>query len=156
MRSFLNKYVTVLPLVILLFGVTACDSSDDSQTDADRFIGTWVVDETMDDSGSVDLPAFSETRFNFADTGTATITAVGIDPNPTVQLSGSYAVSEATNTVTLSITITGLGTVPLSATYSFSGDDDVTLTIGSSTAALLGPLFGTQFSGSVILTLVKQ
>ena len=156
MRSLICKYLVFLPAIALLFTMTACDSSDDDASDAELFVGEWVVDETMDGSGSVDLPTFSDTFFIFADGGTATIRAVGVDPANTVELSGSYAVNEASNVITVSIAITGLGTVPLTATYAFNGNDGVTLTIGAQTAALLGPLFGTQFDGAVTLTLVRE
>ena len=116
MRALTHRLFLLLPLAVLLFGVTACDSSDDDATDSELFVGSWVVDETMDGSGSVDLPAFSDTFFDFSDSGTATISAVGVDPNDSIQLSGAYAVNEATSTITVSITITGLGTVPLAAT----------------------------------------
>lgn len=156
MRALTRKALTLLPIFVLLFGVTACDSNDNNATDSELFLGSWVVDETTDGSGTVDLAAFTDTFFTFADSGTATIRAVGVDPANTVELTGSYAVNEATNSVTVSIAITGLGTVPLTATYSFNGNDTVTLTIGASTAALLGPLFGTQFDGAVTLTLTRQ
>lgn len=156
MRALTHKFLFILPLAALLFGVTACDSNDEDATDSDLFVGSWVVDETMDGSGSVDLPAFSDTFFDFSDSGTATIRAIGIDPANSVQLSGSYAVNEGSRAITVSITIEGLGTVPLSANYAFNGNDEVSLTIAPATAALLGPLFGTTFDGSVTLTLLRD
>ena len=40
--------------------------------------------------------------------------------------------------------------------YAFNGNDEVSLTIAPATAALLGPLFGTTFEGSVTLTLLRD
>ena len=157
MRALTHRLLFVLPLAALLFGVTACDSNDDEDaTDSELFVGSWVVDETMDGSGPVDLVTFSDTFFDFTDSGSATIRAIGVDPANTVQLSGSYAVNEGSRTITVSIAIEGLGTVPLSATYAFDGNDAVTLTIAPATATLLGPLFGTTFEGSVTLSLLRD
>ncbi len=49
MRFFSNKYLVLLPVFALLFGATACDSSDDSEdtaTDSELFVGNWNVTET--------------------------------------------------------------------------------------------------------------
>ncbi len=155
MRSSFQKYLAFLPVIALLFAFAACDSSDDDPTESELFIGSWNLTGVSDADGAVELTAFSSIVVSFSST-TGTITAAPIDGSADQVFTGSYSVDETANTLTLQLTVTGIPTpVPVVTSYSFSGEDRVTLTVDAATAVVLGPLFGTQFSGAVTLTVER-
>jgi predicted esterase len=121
-----------------------------------RFIGHWDVTAISDDSGTVDLPDIESMQIELRDNGAFTWFIDAVDPASDTRLDGSYAINESTQSVTFGIVIPGLGTVPVAATYTFADDSEVALTVGPNTAALLGPLFGTQFEGSVLMNLKRS
>jgi hypothetical protein len=155
MRARLQQYLSLLPAIALVFAFAACDSNDE-QTDSELFIGDWNVTSVSDGDGTVELTNFSKIVIGFSSSA-ATITATPADASANQVFSGSYAVDEANNRITIQLTVTGIPTpIPVAASYSFSGDDTVTLTIGSATAVVLGPLFGTTFSGDVTLRVERE
>ena len=153
-----ERYITrrlpvfILALVMALAAV-GCDSNDDEESDADRFVGTWELASITDDDGDQTATfqaIFTDVTVVFNDAGNYTMTFVPVAGSNTV-LSGTYDVNESGKSVTLNVTFNEQ-TVPLALPYSFDGDDELTV---SASAAILNPLLGTNLSGTVIITLER-
>ena len=148
-------------VVVLLLGWTAgCDSNDDGDDgppDAEIFVGEWEVARITDADGD-QTQAFLDIVDSFeadlrAD-GTFDIdidyddeaNAAGQDD---IDVSGTYAVSESSNTLTL--TVANAGALPLS--YTIENNDRITI---SGNALLINLAFGTNYTGTVALTIARQ
>ena len=148
-----------ISLFLLIFGLIAigCDSNDngdDDVPDKEQFVGSWVMTGVVDNTGDQSL-SFSENfnsvvvTFNSDDTFSLAVDAVNNDNDLT--LTGTFTVSESTDGVTLNATVPGVGSIPLSFTYDFVGDD-VTLTAGAQTTAALNGVLNQSLVAPVVFT----
>jgi len=153
MRSLLSPFLALL----LLFIAVGCDSNDDGNSAQERFQGTWALSGISDTEGNK-LPLFLQlyngVSANFTTSGGFILDVDAID-TPDITLEGTYTITEAVDRIILSAVVTGLGTVPLTFTYSFASDTSVTLTSDSTTSTLLNTMLGTTLVGNVTMTLSK-
>jgi hypothetical protein len=141
-------------LLILLIGVigVGCDS-DNSQSDAEAFVGVWALTGVSDAGGDA-LAAFgaafsSVTLDNGAD-GSFTLVATPRQ-GTAVTVPGTYSVNESTNTFTLTTP-----QAPLAFTYTYTSDNVVELQAGATTSVLLNSLFGTSLEAPSTITITRQ
>lgn len=157
MRTFSYAFLSLFVLAFAFVAV-GCDSNDDDDlAEAEVFLGTWTVtgisDATGDQTASFaqDVESFS---VDFDNDGTYTLTVdfVETDPRTDLQLAGDYTVNEATDALALAATIPGIGPITLGFEYNIVNDDEIELSAGN---ALINPIFGTSYEGTVQLTVER-
>jgi len=145
--------------VLLLLGWTSgCDSNnDDGPSDAEIFVGEWGVARITDDDGDQ-----TEAFLSLVDSFLTSLRADGtfdiiIDYNDAanaarqsdIDVSGTYTVNESNNTLTL----TAANAVALPLSYTIENNDRITI---SGNAFLLNLAFGTNYTGTVALTIARN
>ncbi len=145
--------------VLLLLGwISGCDSNNnDGPSDAEIFVGEWGVARITDADGDQ-----TEAFLSLVDSFLTSLRADGtfditIDYNDAanaagqndIDVSGTYTVNESSNTVTL--TVANVGALPLS--YMIENNDRITI---SGNALLINLAFGTNYTGTVALTIARQ
>ena len=149
-------------VVLLLLGWTAgCDSNDDNgddgPSDAEVFVGEWEIARITDGDGD-QTQAFLDLVDSFeADLRADGTFDISIDYDDEanaagqgdIDVSGTYAVSESNNTLTL--TVANAGALPLS--YQIESNDRITI---SGNALLINLAFGTNYTGTAALTIVRE
>ena len=152
---------TLSVFVLLLLGWTSgCDSNkdgNDGPSDAEIFVGEWGVARITDADGD-QTQAFLSLVDSFLTSlradGTFDITidyndAANAAGQNDINVSGTYAVNESSNTLTL--TIANAGALPLN--YRIENNDRITI---SGNALLINLAFGTNYTGTAALTIVRQ
>lgn len=150
-------------LLIMAFGFVGigCDSDSDSDDDssiAELLEGDWVLTGVRDDDGdqfSVFIAGFNSIEMLFTESGSFTIDVDAVDSAGDQTISGSFSVSESTDKLTLTATVVPVGPIQLNFTYSFNGDDQVTLAADSTTSTLLNVLLATTLQGIVRITITR-
>ena len=148
-------------VVLLLLGWTAgCDSSDDGNdgpSDAEIFVGEWGLARITDGDGD-QTQAFLSLVVSFLTSlradGTFDITidyndAANAAGQNDIDVSGTYTVNESNNTLTL----TAANAVALPLSYTIENNDRITI---SGNALLINLAFGTNYTGTAALTIVRQ
>lgn len=162
-----------LLLVALVLGLGACDSGDDSATDAELFVGTWAVTKITNNSSSSNPQDVTPLLFGsngtvnsftlkFNGNGTyelrvdyknASQTDLMVPPSPQQASVFTYSLNEATGKLTLALPV-GQGVSPQTVDYSLSSETMLTATIASQ---IMNSLFGTTlYQGNVAVAFVKQ
>ena len=145
--------------VLLLLGWTSgCDSNnDDGLSDAEIFVGEWGIARITDGDGDQ-----TQAFLSLVDSFLTSLRADGtfdiiIDYNDAanaasqsdINVSGTYTVNESNNTLTL----TAAGAVALPLSYTIENNDRITI---SGVAFLINLAFGTDYTGTVALTIVRN
>ena len=145
--------------VLLLLGWTSgCDSNnDDGPSDAEIFVGEWGVARITDADGDQ-----TQAFLSLVDSFLTSLRADGtfdiiIDYNDAanaarqndIDVSGTYTVNASNNTLTL----TAAGAVALPLSYTIENNDRITI---SGNAFLLNLAFGTNYTGTVALTIARN
>lgn len=131
-----------ISLFLLIFGLIAigCDSNDDGDddpSDAERFVGTWSLNDVSDAEGDVNLEAnFNSIAATFNADDTFSIAIDAVEGGTDLNLTGTWTLVEASETLTLNATVPGIGSIPLTFNYEFSGEN-ILLTAGPQTTAAL-------------------
>ena len=145
--------------VLLLLGWTSgCDSNnDDGPSDAEIFVGEWGVARITDADGD-QTQAFLGLVDSFLTSlradGTFDITidyndAANAARQSDIDVSGTYTVNESNNTLTL----TAATAVALPLSYTIENNDRITI---SGVAFLINLAFGTDYTGTVALTIARN
>ncbi len=147
--------------VLLLLGWTSgCDSNNDGNdgpSDAEIFVGEWGVARITDGDGD-QTQAFLDLVVSFLTSlradGTFDITidyndAANAAGQNDIDVSGTYTVNESNNTLTL----TAANAVALPLSYTIENNDRITI---SGNALLLNLAFGTNYTGTVALTIARK
>ena len=151
----MKKMLFGVLVLIALGGVTGCDSNDDENSDAERFINAWTLTEVRDDEGdktATFLEGYSGISASFDEAGTYTLMVDAVEQAADTTLSGPYSVNESSKTLLLTIEVLGQ-TLPLPLTYSFQNDETLML---SGNSVLVNPLFQTGLVGMVQLTFTSD
>lgn len=145
--------------VLLLLGWTSgCDSNnDDGPSDAEIFVGEWGVARITDGDGDQ-----TQAFLSLVDSFLTSLRADGtfdiiIDYNDAanaarqndIDVSGTYTVNESNNTLTL----TAATAVALPLSYTIENNDRITI---SGVAFLINLAFGTDYTGTVALTIARN
>ncbi len=151
----------VYMVVLLLLGWTAgCDSSDDGNdgpSDAEIFVGEWGLTRITDGNGD-QTQAFLDLIVSFLTSlradGTFDITidyndAANAAGQNDIDVSGTYTINESNNTLTL----TAANAVALPLSYTIENNDRITI---SGVAFLINLAFGTNYTGTIALTIARQ
>ena len=146
------------PVGLILLAVCAggCDSDNGDAGSLDEaFVGDWVLvgveDDTGDRYGEV-TDAYHQISLTMQDGGGAVIAADGIDDADDLTVAGSYAVSEPNGTLTLTLTVSGVGEIPLTFAFEFTGSDSIRLTATGLTVTALNAVLGASLAGSTEMT----
>ena len=147
--------------MLLLLGWTAgCDSSDDGNdgpSDAEIFVGEWGLTRITDGDGD-QTQAFLDLIVSFLTSlradGTFDITidyndAANAAGQNDIDVSGTYTINESNNTLTL----TAANAVALPLSYTIENNDRITI---SGVAFLINLAFGTDYTGTIALTIARQ
>lgn len=134
-----NVRVLILALLVAFVAV-GCDSSDDDQTDAEIFVGSWTVVAVSDDEGDK-TAVFAEGVSDFSATlngdGTYSLVVTFVDPQrPPVPLAGDYTVNDGSKILTL---MAGPQELPFS--YDIQSETRIALSLPE---AVVRGVFGTQ------------
>jgi len=151
----------VYMVVLLLLGWTAgCDSSDDGNdgpSDAEIFVGEWGLTRITDGNGD-QTQAFLDLIVSFLTSlradGTFDITidyndAANAAGQNDIDVSGTYTINESNDTLTL----TAANAVALPLSYTIENNDRITI---SGVAFLINLAFGTNYTGTIALTIARQ
>lgn len=153
-----NILVFLLIIAFAFVGI-GCDSdSDDDPSIAELLEGDWVLTGVTDDDGdqfAVFIAGFNSIEMLFTESGSFTIDVDAVDSASDQTISGTFSVNESTSKLTLTATVVPVGQIQLNFTYSFNGDDQVTLTADSVTSTLLNVLLGTTLQGIVRITITR-
>ncbi len=153
-----NILVFLLIIAFAFVGI-GCDSdSDDDPSIAELLEGDWVLTGVTDDDGdqfAVFIAGFNSIEMLFTESGSFTIDVDAVDSAGDQTISGTFSVNESTSKLTLTATVVPVGQIQLNFTYSFNGDDQVTLTADSVTSTLLNVLLGTTLQGIVRITITR-
>lgn len=152
----MRKLSSLLLIALLAITSVGCDSNDD-ESDADKFVGTWALTGVSDDAGDASEAfgaMFSSVTLTNNANGSFVLNVVPRAGEP-LAIPGTYTVSESNSRFTLSASL-GTTTASLVFTYDFNGDDSVDLTTVGSTAVLLNTLFGTTLEGEAVITVTRQ
>ena len=138
--------------------MAGCDSDDDSDSEADVFLGTWALASIEDNSGDQTqavLAVLDRLTFSFENDGTFEVI---VDYNEVAEaagrtdavFAGTYVVNETTNTITLNIT----GSLSPPFTYNVVSEDEVVLSTDAQVVnLLLNP--ATPYTGVVSITVER-
>lgn len=157
----MKKILVFLLIVAFGFVGIGCDSDSDSDDDSsvvELLEGDWVLTGVTDDDGdqfAVFIAGFNSIEMLFTESGSFTIDVDAVDSAGDQTISGTFSVNESTSKLTLTATVVPFGPIQLNFTYSFNGDDQVTLTADSVTSTLLNVLLGTTLQGIVRITITR-
>ena len=154
----MRKISSLLLITLLAIAGVGCDSDDNEESDAAKFVGHWVLTGVSDDDGDA-LATFAENFDSISltnvDDGSFTLT---VDPKvgDNIVLPGTYSVNESADRFTL-VATTPLGPASLNFTYAFDGDNTIVLTSDTTTALLLNTLFdGVDLVGQAVITISRN
>lgn len=143
-------------VLLMLVAAVGCDSNeDDDMSEQELFLGAWTLTSISDDEGD-QTASFEENvesfvvQFQDESSFQLNVAFVPDDPREDIQLAGTYLLDESDNALTLQIP--GLP-APLSFTYAFENDN--TLVLNASNVVLINTLFGTQYEGTVQITVER-
>ncbi|MEM0962507.1 MAG: hypothetical protein AAGK21_08245 [Bacteroidota bacterium] len=151
--------------LLLLFVVSGCDSGEDeTQLDAEFYVGSWVLTAVSDDSGDLSEGVFTvvdELAASFQSSGNFRLDADLSDLAndflniADISIEGTYQAVSATQTLVLLVDQNGTTIAP-SFTIERTSDDLIDLVApGAVVAELLGGL-PLEFTGDVALTVQRQ
>ncbi len=143
--------------MLLMATLVACDSNDDDSV-ADTFVGSWTVVSISDATGDQTQTFGAVVQsfgVDFAGSDTFELEVVFTDADPAMRepitLTGTYTVDENANSITLSGSFGGLP-VTLPFNYEIVSEDRINL---STPSAAVNLLFGTAYEGTVQLTVAR-
>ena len=148
-----------LSVLALLLAVVAvgCDSTDNDESDAELFVGTWALTSISDATGNqtagfANLANSLTVDLNADNSFSLLVDYKEDSGRPDLPLAGTYTVDEGGRTLTLTIPATQQS---LPFGYDFRTEDEVVLEAG---AALINPLFNptTPYEGTVEVVIEKQ
>lgn len=146
-----------ISLFLLIFGLIAvgCDSNDDDPSDAELFVGDWALSSLTDAEGAVALELYTAVSVSFDSDDSFSLDLEGGEGVPDLAISGNFVVTEADGEIRLNAVIPNVGSIPLTFTYEFDGDDSVDLIAGPQTTAALNSVLGLELTSPVTFSVTR-
>jgi len=155
----MKKLSTFLLVVAVAIMNAGCDSNNnDTQSVSDLLADGWTLTSVQDSEGdqtAVFLAGFNSVDATFTQSGDFTIDVDSKVDTGDTSVSGTWSVNESQNRLTLTTTFSGIP-INLQFTYTFNGDNEITLTADSATSQLLNALLGTTLQGTITITIVRD
>lgn len=129
--------------LLLLAFAAGCDTTEDSRSEAELFVGSWTLVKVEDTEGDKTalMNQAGKLSIVFKADGKFDLLYDPADGSEDQTLSNTYLVAEATNVLTLNATNPFTqAPLPLEVTYDYRSDNEVVLTIPASTVLLVGTI----------------
>ena len=160
-----KKILLLLMVLLVSVSLVGCDTTKDEGTsDAELFLGNWLIVEARDQDGVRDqtavLAALGALSIELTQDGMYTLAFKYTDPQtPDAVISEAYTVNDSSSRLLLVIQIPNLPPQNLPVDYSFNSDTEVELTIDGTLLAILlnqGSAVNIALEGGVVLVGQKQ